>query len=130
MKRKSINPWSWSTALGFDQGQLIEQPQHLLICSGQDAVNSNGDPQYPDDMMAQLKLALDNVEAILADVEMTFANIVRITVYTTDVDEFFKHWESLTSRFGASSRFTTSIVGVTRLAAPNLKVLLEVTAID
>lgn len=62
---------------------------------------------------------------------MTFANVVRLTVYATDVDELFKHWAGLQRRFGnPDSGFTTSVVGVTRLAAPQLMVLLEATAVD
>ena len=62
---------------------------------------------------------------------MDFANIVRLTAYTTDVDELFQHWTDLTDRFGGSDDpFTTSAVGVTRLAASQLLVLLEATAFD
>ena len=131
MQRKPINPWSWSLKLGFDQGQLIEGHQRQLVCSGQDAVDADGQPQHPGDMGAQLELALDNLDAVLADGEMTFANVVRLTVYTTDVDELFKHWAGLQRRFeNPDSGFTTSVVGVTRLAAPQLLVLLEATAVD
>jgi hypothetical protein len=40
MERKSINPWSWSIKLGFDQAQLIEGHRRQLVCSGQDAVKT------------------------------------------------------------------------------------------
>jgi len=81
-------------------------------------------------MAAQLELALDNLQAVLA-ADMGLANIVRLNVYTTDVDELFKHWTRLPDRFGNSDgRFVTSVLGVTRLAAPQFLVLLEATAID
>jgi enamine deaminase RidA (YjgF/YER057c/UK114 family) len=131
VERTSINPWSWSANLGFDQAQLVERHRRELICSGQDAVDADGNPQHPGDMAAQLGLALDNLEAVLADADMTLANVVRLNAYTTDVDELFKHWASLTDRFGkAGGRFVTSVLGVTRLAAPPLLVLLEATAVD
>ena len=82
-------------------------------------------------MGAQLGLALDNLEAVLADADMTLANVVRLNAYATEVDELFRHWGRLTDRFGDSDgRFVTSVVGVTRLAAPQLLVLLEATAVD
>ena len=130
-ERTTINPWSWSLGLGFDQAQLIEGHHRELVCSGQDAVDADGNPQHPGDMAAQLELALDNLQAVLAAADMTLANIVRLNVYTTDVDELFKHWARLPDRFGDSDgRFVTSVLGVTRLAAPQLLVLLEATAID
>jgi enamine deaminase RidA (YjgF/YER057c/UK114 family) len=127
--RKAVNPWSWSITLGFDQAQLIEGHKRLLVCSGQDAV-ADGNPQHPGDMAAQLELALDNLEAVLAGADMTLANIVRLNAYTTDMDELLRHWATLTDRFGNSDRFATSLLGVTQLAAPQLLVLLEATAVD
>ena len=44
MERKAINPSSWSIKLGFDQGELIEGHQRQLVCSGQDAVDADGNP--------------------------------------------------------------------------------------
>jgi enamine deaminase RidA (YjgF/YER057c/UK114 family) len=130
MKRTPINPWSWSIQLGFDQGQLVEGHQRLLACSGQDAV-AEGSPQHPGDMAAQLELALDNVEAVLADAGMTLANIVRLNAYTTDMDELLKHWATLTARFeNTGDRFATSLLGVSQLPAPDLLVMLEATAAD
>jgi enamine deaminase RidA (YjgF/YER057c/UK114 family) len=131
MERTPINPWSWSTNLGFDQAQLVEGHQRQLFCSGQDAVDAAGNPQHPGDMAAQLELALDNLEAVLAGAGMTLADIVRLNVYTTDVDELFKHFSRLPERFGSTDRrFATTVLGVSRLAAPQLLVLLEATAVN
>ena len=128
MERMSINPWSWSINLGFDQAQLIEGDRRELVVSGQDAVDADGNPQHPGDMVAQLELALDNLEAVLAAADMSLANIVRLNVYTTDLDEYFKHFAKVNDRFG-SSRYATSVLGVAQLPA-QLLVMLEATAVD
>jgi enamine deaminase RidA (YjgF/YER057c/UK114 family) len=131
VERTPVNPWSWSTSLGFDQAHLVEGQHRQLVCSGQDAVDANGSPQHPGDMAAQLELALDNLEAVLAQADMTLANVVRLNVYTTDVADLFKNWARLPERIGnAEGRFVTSVLGVTQLAAPQLLVLLEATAAD
>jgi len=100
-----------------------------LFASGQDAVDPEGNVQHPADMAAQIDLALDNLEAVLGEAEMTLADVVRVNVYTTDVDEVFKLFPRITERFGGS-RYATSVLGVNRLAAPDLLVLLEATAVD
>jgi enamine deaminase RidA (YjgF/YER057c/UK114 family) len=128
MKRTSINPWSWSVNLGFDQAELIERPGRLLVCSGQDAVDADGNPQHPGDMAGQLELALDNLQAVLAAADMTLADVVRLTVYTTDIDAYLAHLPSVIDRFG-DSRYATTLVGVTQLPA-QLLVMLEATAAD
>jgi enamine deaminase RidA (YjgF/YER057c/UK114 family) len=128
--RQAINPTSWSINLGFDQAQLIEGKQRILVCGGQDAVDAEGNAQHPGDMAAQLELALDNLHAVVVAADMTLANIVRLNVYTTDFDELVKHWARLTDRFGNSGgRFVTSLLGVTRLFTPELLVMLEATAV-
>jgi enamine deaminase RidA (YjgF/YER057c/UK114 family) len=128
MQRKPINPWPWSIQLGFDQAQLIEGHQRQLVCSGQDAVDADGNPQHPGDMAAQLELALDNLETVLAAADMTLANIVRLNVYTTDLDEYLKHFARVNDRF-ANSRYATTVLGVAQLPA-QLLVMLEATAVD
>jgi enamine deaminase RidA (YjgF/YER057c/UK114 family) len=128
MQRTAINPHSWPIALGFDEAQLIEGHQRLLVCSGQDAVDADGKPQHPGDMAAQLELALDNLEAIVAAADMTLADIVRLNVYTTDVDEAIRNFPRINDRFG-NSRYATSVLGVAHLPAQFL-VMLEATAVD
>jgi enamine deaminase RidA (YjgF/YER057c/UK114 family) len=129
--RTAINPSSWSTQLGFDQGQLIQGHQRQLLASGQDAVDGDGNPQHPGDMAAQLELALDNLEGVLAGADMTVANVVRLNAFATDMDELLKNWGTVTDRFGTSDdRFVTSLVGVSQLPAPGLMVMLEATALD
>jgi enamine deaminase RidA (YjgF/YER057c/UK114 family) len=49
-----------------DQAELVEGHQRLLVCSGQDAVDADGNPQHPGDMAAQLEHALGNLEAVLS----------------------------------------------------------------
>lgn len=131
MDRTAVNPWSWSVKLGFDQAQLVEGHRRELICSGQDAVDANGNSQHPCDMAAQLELALDNLEAVLAGADMTLANVVRLNIYTTDVDTLLQHFTVLTERFeGSGERFASTLLGVARLASPDLLVALEATAMD
>jgi enamine deaminase RidA (YjgF/YER057c/UK114 family) len=128
MERTPINPVSWSIELGFDQAELIEGHQRQLVCSGQDAMDADGNPQHPGDMAAQLELSLDNLEAVLAAADMTLADIVRLNFYTTDVDELFKQFSRVNDRFG-NSRYATTVLGVAQLPAQFL-VLLEATAVD
>jgi enamine deaminase RidA (YjgF/YER057c/UK114 family) len=80
-------------------------------------------------MAAQLELALDNLEAVLGAADMSLADVVRLNVYTTDVEELLKQFSRLNNRFG-DSRYATSVLGVAQLPAPQLVVMLEATAAD
>jgi enamine deaminase RidA (YjgF/YER057c/UK114 family) len=100
MERTPINPVSWSIELGFDQAELIEGHQRLLVCSAQDAMDADGNPQHPDDLAAQLELSLDNLEAVLAAADMTLANVVRLNFYATDITSCSSNSQELTSASG------------------------------
>jgi enamine deaminase RidA (YjgF/YER057c/UK114 family) len=116
---------------GFDQTELLEGHHRQLVCSGQTSVDADANPQHPADMAAQLNLALDNLEAVLAGAEMTLANLVRINLYTIDVDTPMQHHDIVVQRLAsADAHFATTPVGVTRLAFPELLVEIEATAAD
>jgi len=130
MERTAINPVTWSVDMGFNQGEIVSGHARTLYCSGQTAMSGGGEPQHADDMAAQLALSLDNLEAVLGEAGMALANLVRLNVYTTDVDLLFKHYGVLASRLGAAQVApTTTMLGVTRLAIPTLMVELEGTAV-
>ncbi|GAA1463874.1 RidA family protein [Nocardiopsis exhalans] len=130
IERTAVNPWTWSTELGYNQGELVSGHNRTLYCSGQTAMNAEGKPEHPDDMAAQLALTLDNLEAVLAEGGMSLANLVRLNVYTTDVDRLFEHYGVLAARLGAAGAApSTTMLGVTRLAIPSLIVELEGTAV-
>jgi enamine deaminase RidA (YjgF/YER057c/UK114 family) len=130
MERTAVNPWAWSTALGYDQGEVVSGHTRTLYCAGQTAMSGDGEPQHPGDMAAQVALSLDNLEAVLVEAGMSLADLVRLTVYTTDVDLLLQNYGVLASRLGAAGVAPpTTMLGVTRLAIPVLLVELEGTAV-
>jgi enamine deaminase RidA (YjgF/YER057c/UK114 family) len=129
MKRTAVNPWDWSLKLGYNQAEIVEGAGRQLICAGQTSVDGAGVPQHAGDMRGQIGLALDNLEAVLAGAQMGLGDVVRLTVYATDVDEALKNFDLLGMRFGAArSSPPMTLVGVTRLAVPGLMFEIEATA--
>ncbi len=130
MERTAVNPVTWSAAMGFNQGEVVSGRTRTLYCSGQTAMAPDGTPQHDGDMAAQLALALDNLEAVLAGAGMSLADLVRLGVYATDVDLLLQHYGVLASRLGAARVApTTTMLGVSRLAVPGQLVELEGTAV-
>lgn len=129
MQRTAVNPWNWSLKLGYNQAELVESPSRYLICAGQTAVDGEGRPRHAGDMRAQIGLALDNLEAVLAGADMGLANVIRLGVFTTDVDEALKNFDLLGERFGPiQCAPPMTLLGVTRLAMPELLFEIEATA--
>jgi len=131
MQRTPVNPWPWSLNFGYNQAELLVGASRHLVCAGQTSVDADGNPQHPGDMRSQIALALDNLEAVLNAADMRLANVVRLTIYTTDVDETMKHFDVLGSRFGSvGAAPPMTLLGVTRLAIPPLMFEIEATAAD
>lgn len=130
MERTAVNPWAWSVEMGYNQGEIVSGHTRTLYCAGQTAMSGDGKAQHAGDMAAQVALSLDNLEAVLGGAGMSLANLVRLNVYTTDVDLLFQHYGVLASRLGAAGVAPTiTMLGVTRLAIPVLMVELEGTAV-
>ena len=130
MKRTPVNPWPWSLEMGFNQGEVVEGHTRQLILAGQTAMSADGQPQHAGDMGAQISMALDNVEAVLEGAGMTLSNVVRLNIYTTDVDAFFAEYGPAAERLGAAGVLPPgTLLGVSRLAFPELMVELEATAV-
>ncbi len=129
MKRTPINPWPWSLNLGYNQAEIIDGASRQLVCAGQTSVDAEGNPQHAGDMRSQISLALDNLEAVLGAADMGLANIIRLNIYATDVDEAIKNFDLLGARFGPlNAAPPMTLLGVTRLAIPPLMFEIEATA--
>ena len=124
-----VNPWTWSQGFGYEQATLVDGATRTLVCAGQTSVDADGAPMHVGDMAAQLDLALDNLEAVLAQASMSLADVARLNYFTTDLDAFFPAFGVVTSRLQAAGcRPAGTLVEVSRLALPGLLVEMEATA--
>lgn len=130
MDRTPVNPWPWSLKLGYNQAEILEGGSRQLVCAGQTSVDAEGNPQHAGDMRAQMTLALNNLEAVLSTADMSLADITRLNIYATDVDEAIKNFDLLGARFGPlNAAPPMTLLGVVRLALPPLMFEIEATAV-
>lgn len=129
MQRRAVNPWDWSVKLGYNQAEALEGVTRQVICAGQTAVDGTGAPRHPGDMRAQMGLALDNLEAVLAEAGMDLGHAVRLGVFATDVDAALANFDLMGQRFGPHRVAPPmTLLGVSRLALPDLMFEIEATA--
>jgi enamine deaminase RidA (YjgF/YER057c/UK114 family) len=79
-------------------------------------------------MRAQVEASLDNLRTVLTAAGMAMSDVVRLTVYTTDMDGYVQANEAVRRAFAPQLPAMT-LLGVTRLAYPQLQVEIEATAI-
>ena len=131
MERTIVNPWTWQDRLGFVQANDVSGAERTVHCAGQTSVDADGEPLHAGDMAAQVGQALDNLETVLGESGLALGSVVRLNYFTTDVDGFISDGGPvLGARFRESGcRPASTLLGVTRLARPELLVEIEATAV-
>jgi enamine deaminase RidA (YjgF/YER057c/UK114 family) len=128
MNRSDVNPWEWSMAFGFSQGVEVSAASRFLVCSGQTAIGADGSPPEETDMGTQVRKAFDNLQAVLEAAGMSPEHVIRINYYTTNVDELIEVLGSLAGEFLGGNLPASTLLGVSRLAFPQLKIEIEALA--
>jgi enamine deaminase RidA (YjgF/YER057c/UK114 family) len=128
MTRTDVNPWEWSKAFGFSQAVEVTGAERTLICSGQTAIGDDGSPPTTSDMGEQVKKAFDNLGTVLAAAGFAASDVVKVNYYTPDVDELIGVLGPLAAEFFGGTLPASTLLGVARLAFPQLKIEIEATA--
>lgn len=130
LNNRKINPWTWQDAFGFSQAIETSGHQRVLRCAGQTSVSAAGEPQHAGDIGAQMVLAMDNLETVLKAADMALANVVRLNLYTTEIDGVLQNFEPLEKRLAAAGvQPAVTLLGVARLFDPNLMIEIEADAV-
>jgi enamine deaminase RidA (YjgF/YER057c/UK114 family) len=79
-----------------------------------------------DDVVAQCRQALSNIEAALSEAGASFEDAVRVRYVFPNRDDFEPCWPLLRAAFGASRPAATMIAA--GLSDPRMKIEIEVTA--
>lgn len=124
--RKPVNPASLSTPPYYSQAIEVSGSARTLYVSGQVGIAEDG--SIPPDVGQQIKLAIANLNAVLAEAGMGRNNIVKNTIYLTDpshIQDFMATGGDLLSSPPAAS----TLLIVKALASPALLVEIEAVAV-
>ena len=87
----------------------------FLFVSGQVGSRSDGSPE--PELQAQVRLAFDNLNAILSVAGCTFKDVVDVTVFIVDPESKFETiWEVAADYWGEAPYPTVTAIGVTWLS--------------
>jgi 2-iminobutanoate/2-iminopropanoate deaminase len=99
----------------------------LLFVSGCVPVDADGRLVGGDDVVAQARQAFANVGAILEAAGASFADVAKVTIFLTDVDDRSKINPVRQELFGGA-RPASTLIEVPRLAIPGAKIEVEAVA--
>jgi 2-iminobutanoate/2-iminopropanoate deaminase len=118
-----LNPYEKD--FGYSQAVLIDK---TLYISGSVAADQNGRLVAPGDMAGQMRAAYANIRRTLAAHGADFEEVVKETIYTTNMDALLKASDLRFEYYDKERLPTTSWVQVQRLVDPGFLVEIEVIA--
>ena len=124
-----LQPSSWPRPKGYANGVAAEG--ELVFTAGQ--IGWNAEERFDsDDLVDQIRQALSNVRAVLAEAGAGPEHLVRLTWYVTDIEG----WRARPAEIGAAYRDVfgktfppMACVAVAALVEPRAKVEIEATAV-
>jgi 2-iminobutanoate/2-iminopropanoate deaminase len=127
VNKRQVNPWTWQDQFGFSQAWRIDGAQSLVFVSGQGAISADGGPVGEGDFEAQTRLTLENLRAVLGDAGASLEDIVKITVYLTDIGNL-RDFGRIKPEFIPGDQPASTAVEVAALALPSMMIEVEATA--
>lgn len=99
----------------------------LLFVSGCVPTDGRGNVVGGDDVAAQARRVFENIGAVLTAAGATFADVAKVTVYLTDVDDR-PAINPVRQEFFGDAKPASTLVEVSRLAIPGIKIEVEAIA--
>jgi 2-iminobutanoate/2-iminopropanoate deaminase len=120
--KQVIQPKEFPTGRPFSPGLLVEDTLYVSGQTGNDLKTG----KIPEDFETEVKQCLHNIGLILAEGNMSFADVVSVQVYLTDMDLFPRMNAVYTTVF-PEPRPTRTTVGVAKLVG-TARIEITVTA--
>jgi 2-iminobutanoate/2-iminopropanoate deaminase len=83
----------------YSHANLVPASGNILFVSGQVAKDATTGELILDDITKETHKVMSNVQSILSDAGMDFTNIVKTTIFLTNMDDFSKVNEAYGSYF-------------------------------
>ena len=122
---RKFNPEGMGASPFYSHGVEITSPQRMLFISGQVGVKRDG--SVAEGIAEQTRVAIENLQAVLAGAQMDASNIVKSTIYLTD-ESLFEGFAAAGAPLLSSPPAATTLVYVKALASPALLVEIEAIA--
>ena len=124
---KRTNPPSLSAPTGYTHVVEVPAGEKIIYIAGQVAFDQSRQVVGVGDMAAQTEQVFRNLQAALAAAGATFADVVKMTTYVTDMGQA-PVIRAIRARYFGETLPASTLVGVTALAHPDLMVEIEVIA--
>ena len=117
----------WEAKAPFSQGKKICF-HSLVFLSGQVSIDDHGNVVGKGDLTAQTRKVFDNIRDLLAVAGSTMSDIIKMTYYVTDMDEWEKV-HAVRAEYFSDHMPASTTVQVSRLHKSEYLIEIEVVAL-
>ena len=122
-EKKIIQPKEFAPGGPFSPAVLADGTLYVSGQIGRDLKTQ----KVPEDFDAEVRQVLDNIGVILREAKMTYADVVSVQVYLTDMS-LFQRMNNIYTTYFKTERPSRTTVQVVKLAAPEAHLEITVTA--
>jgi 2-iminobutanoate/2-iminopropanoate deaminase len=127
-RKRAVNPPEVAPPLkGHYSNSVRVEAGPLLFIAGQIALDKEGRLVGKGDLRAQAVQVLENIRAILRANGADMADVLKVTVYVTDIRAFHEIAD-IRLRYFPKDGPASAIVEVSRLALPEIMIEIEAVA--
>ena len=128
MNKTQINPWTWQDRFQFSQAWRVDSPETVVFLSGQGPLSADGQLVGDGDFELQARQTFHNLQTVLTQAGATFDDIVKVTVYLTDISRL-RDYARVKSEFIPGDQPASTAIGVVTLAIPGMMIEVEAVAV-
>lgn len=111
---KAVGPYSQAIQLG-----------DFLFCSGQISIDPKTNEVFTGDIKTQTEMVMKNISAVLATANLNFDNVVKTTIFLTNMNDFATVNEVYAKSFTEAppARSTVAVAGLPKGVSVEIEVL-------
>lgn len=130
MQKTKINSSEFAQRMGaYSHGySVVIGDTKLIFTTGQIAQDKDGQVVAPDDVAKQAEYVYESLAKILAEDGATLDDVVKTTVFVTDMNDFSKI-SAVRNKYLKNAEPVSTLVEVNKLVKEGCKVEIEVIAV-
>ncbi len=129
MSKTVLQSSSVATPRGIMSQGIAVPAGRMIFASGQVARDVDGSLVGPGDIRAQTRKTLENLQAVLAEGGATMDDVVKVTVFVTNLSEHFAAIHEVRREFFKSDYPASTLVEISSLVDPEMLIEIEAIAV-
>ena len=129
MAKEILQSSSVSVPRGIMSQGIAVPAGRMVFASGQVARDVDGNLVGRGDIRAQTRKTLENLQAVLAEGGASMDDVVKVTVFVTNLSEHFAAIHEIRGEFFSSGYPASTLVEISSLVDPEMLIEIEAIAV-